>query len=91
VKQITLRGIPGEIEKKARREADSKGLSLNKAFLSLLQRSSGIGLRAKKRNKTLNHDLDHLSGKWTKEEAETFDRNLGLQRRIDETLWKKIE
>ena len=91
MKQITLRGIPEEIEKKARKEANSKGLSLNKAFLSLLKGSSGIGIRPKKRHKTLNHDLDHLSGKWTKEEAETFDRNLGLQRRIDETLWKKTE
>ena len=91
VKQITLRGIPKEVEKKARREADSKGLSLNKAFLSLLKESSRIGLRAKKRNKALCHDLDHLSGKWSKEEAETFNRSLGLQRKIDEDLWKKTE
>ncbi|MEI9479111.1 MAG: hypothetical protein WCO26_21415 [Deltaproteobacteria bacterium] len=91
MKQITLRGIPEDIEKKAKKEADSKGLSLNKAFLSLLKGSAGMSLKAKKRNKTLNHDLDHLSGKWTKEEAETFDRNLGLQRRIDEDLWKKTE
>jgi hypothetical protein len=91
VKQITLRGIPEEIEKKAKKEADSKGLSLNKAFLSLLKGSSGISLKAKKRTKTLNHDLDHLSGKWTKEEAETFNRNLRPQRKIDEDLWKKTE
>jgi len=91
LKQVTLRGIPEDIEKKAKKEADSKGVKLNKAFLSLLKGSSGIRLKAKKRTKTLNHDLDHLSGKWTKEEAETFDRNLGLQRRIDEDLWKKTE
>ena len=79
------------LEKKARKEADSKGLSLNKAFLSLLKGSAGIRLKAKKRNKTLNHDLDHLSGKWTKEEAEAFDKNLRFQRRIDEDLWKKTD
>jgi CO dehydrogenase/acetyl-CoA synthase alpha subunit len=91
VKRITLRGIPEDIEKKVRKEAESKGLSLNKAFLSLLKTSLGVRLKAKKRSKALNHDLDHLSGKWTKEEAETFNRNLGLQRRIDEDLWKKTK
>jgi hypothetical protein len=91
LKQITLRGIPAEIEKKARKEAGNKGLSLNKAFLSLLKGSSGIRLKAKKRSKLLNHDLDHLSGKWTKEEAEAFDRTLRFQRSIDEDLWKKTE
>ena len=91
MKQITLRGIPKEIEKRARKEADSKGLSLNKAFLSLLKGTSGIGLKSKKRSNPLHHDLDHLSGKWTKEEAETFDRSLRLQRRIDEDVWKKKE
>ena len=91
LKQITLRGIPKEIEKKARKEADSKGLSLNKAFLSLLTGASGTGLKSKKKSNMLNRDLDHLSGKWTKEEAESFDRSLRLQRRIDEDLWKKKE
>ena len=91
MKQMTLRGIPEEVEKKVKKEAERKGLSLNKAFLSLLEGSAGIRQKAKKRNKTLNHDLDHLSGRWTKEEAESFGRSLGLQRRIDEDLWKKTE
>jgi len=91
VKQITLRGIPEEIEKKVRKEADRKGLSFNRAFLSILEGSSGIRLNAKKREKTLNHDLDHLSGKWTKEEGEAFNKTLGLQRSIDEDLWKKTK
>jgi len=89
VKQITLRGIPEEIEKKARKEADNKGVSLNKAFLSILEGSSGTKPNEKRGKKTLHHDLDHLSGKWTKEEAETFDRSLRIQRSIDEDLWKK--
>jgi hypothetical protein len=91
MKQITLRGIPEEIEKKLKKEAERKGLSLNKAFLSLLAGSAGIRRNANKRHKPLNHDLDHLSGKWTKEDAETFGKSLELQRRIDEALWKKTE
>ncbi len=91
MKQITLRGIPEEIAKKARKEAGNKGLSLNKAFLSLLKASSAPGPKSKMRSKPLNHDLDHLSGKWTHEEAETFSRSLTVQRRIEEALWKKTE
>ncbi len=88
MKQITIRGIPDDIERKARREAERKGLSFNKAFLSLLKTSAGTKERKKR---VLHHELDHLCGIWTKEEAEVFQKHLGFQRRIDEDLWKKTE
>ena len=34
------------------------------------------------------HDLDHLSGGWSKEESQQFERNLKDQRHIDEDIWK---
>jgi hypothetical protein len=37
LKQITLRGIPVEIERMIKREAEKNGLSLNRAFISLLE------------------------------------------------------
>jgi hypothetical protein len=37
LKQITLRGIPAEVERMIKREAEKKGLSLNKAFVSLYE------------------------------------------------------
>jgi len=89
LKQITVRGIPDEIEKIVKREAKTKGSSLNKAFISLLERATGIKTKEKKR--TLYHDLDHLFGVWTKEDASMFNKNLQLQREIDKDLWKKIE
>ena len=88
MKQITIRGIPDEVEKIIRKEAEKKGESLNKAFLSLLEKLSGVKGKEKKK-KTLYHDLDHLSGVWTKEEWATFKKNLGFQRKIDEEIWKK--
>ena len=88
LKQITIRGIPGEVEKVVKKEAERKGMSLNKAFISLLEKAAGIKKEAKKQ-KSLYHDLDHLCGIWTKEEAKAFERNLELQREIDEDLWKK--
>ena len=41
MKQMTLRGVPVEIERMIKREAESKGLSLNKAFISLLGKITG--------------------------------------------------
>lgn len=48
------------------------------------------GIKTKKEaEKPLYHDLDHLWGVWTKEEAASFMKNLEIQRRIDEDQWKK--
>jgi hypothetical protein len=85
LKQITLRGISPEIEKAVKKEAEKKGLSLNKAFLALIERVAGAG----ERKKPLHHDLDRFSGIWTKEESSIFEERLEFQRRIDEDLWKK--
>ncbi|MBA4348459.1 MAG: hypothetical protein C0415_00510 [Thermodesulfovibrio sp.] len=87
MKQITIRSIPNEIEKIVKKEASEKGLSLNKAFISLLERGSVV--KAIKKRKTLYHDLDHLSGIWSDEEAARFNSILEMQRKIDEDLWKK--
>lgn len=59
MKQITLRDIPYEIEKLIKREAEKKGLSLNKAFLSLLEKATDIKAKEKKK-RAIHHDLDHL-------------------------------
>lgn len=88
MKQITVRGIPEDIRKLIKREAEKKGVSINKAFISVLEKASG---KKAKEKKLLHHDLDRLSGIWTKEEAKTFQRSLALQRTIDEDLWKKEE
>ena len=90
LKQITLRGVPVEIEKMIKREAESKGLSLNKAFISLLGKTTGTKENSQKR-KFLHHDLDHLCGIWTKKEAEEFIQTVEFQRTIDEDLWKKAK
>ena len=90
MKQITLRGIPVDIEKMIKREAERKGLSLNKAFISLLEKAADTKEKVQKR-KSLHHDLDHLCGIWTRREAEEFTKNVELQRAIDEDLWKNAK
>ena len=87
MKQITLRGIPADLERMIKREAEDKRLSLNKAFISLLEKATGRKEKVPKR-KFLHHDLDHLCGVWTKREAEAFLKSVEFQRTIDEDLWK---
>ena len=90
LKQITLRGIPVEIERMIKIEAERKGLSLNKAFISLVEKATGTKEKMQKR-KSMHHDLDHLCGIWTKRDAEEFTQNVEFQRTIDEGLWKNTK
>ena len=85
--QITVRGIPPEIEKAIRNESKRKNISLNKTIVSLLKKA--VGGRIKKASKEIvYHDIDHLSGAWSRDEAQQFERNLKDQRQIDEDVWK---
>ena len=90
LKQITLRGIPVEIERMIKKEAERKGLSLNKAFISLVEKATGTKEKMQKR-KSMHHDLDYLCGIWTKRDAEEFTKNVEFQRTIDEGLWKNTK
>jgi hypothetical protein len=85
-----VRGIPVDIERMIKREAESKGLSLNRAFVSILEKATGTKEKVQKK-RSLHHDLDHLCGIWTKSEAEEFTNSVEFQRRIDEDLWKKAK
>ncbi len=90
MKQITIRSIPDEVKKTVQKEAAQKGVSLNKAIISLLERAVGTKPPEKKK-KVLYNDLDHLAGLWSREEAAEFDKNLKAQRKVDAELWKKTK
>ena len=91
MKQITVRGLPPEVEKIIKKEAHRKGLSLNKAFVSVLERAATGKKDVKKKGKILYHDLDPFFGIWNNEESAEFQKSLDFQRKIDEGLWKKTE
>lgn len=40
MRQITLRDVPEDVERVVRNEAENNGMSLNKAFLSVLRRGA---------------------------------------------------
>ena len=88
MKQITIRSIPDEVKKTVQKEAAQKGVSLNKAIISLLERAVGTKAEEKKK-RVLYDDLDHLAGLWSREEAAQFDKTLKAQRKVDTELWKR--
>jgi len=84
--QLTVRGIDAKLHQYLKQEAERRGESVNRYVLSLLRNAAGeeIGVQ-----KTLRyHDLDHLAGTWTEDEAEAFDQQLAAQRTIDEEIWR---
>lgn len=84
MRTITLRNLPPELEQGVEAKARELGLSLSKTVIRLLHERLAApsplgGVRY--------HDLDHLAGSWTSEEAAEFERGLKDQRRIDPELW----
>ncbi|MEK6525494.1 MAG: hypothetical protein AABZ22_01335 [Nitrospirota bacterium] len=86
MKAITLRNLPPEVAKTVQQRAKQKKTSVNKAVIELLEES--VGDKVKKKEKVRYHDLDHLAGTWSKEEAEAFEKLIAEQRTIDPELWK---
>ncbi len=87
MKQITIRNIPEEVKKAIQKEAQRKGVSMSKAIISLLERTVETKSTEKKK-RVLYHDLDHLAGIWSQEEAKEFGRNTRMFEKIDEDVWK---
>jgi hypothetical protein len=86
MKAITLRNLPPEIARAVHRRAKQKKTSVNTAVIDLLEESAGT--RAHTSVPVRYHDLDHLAGTWTENEAAAFETLLTEQRRIDPELWK---
>ncbi len=94
---ITVRNLPPDVAELVRRKATEEDLSLNKAVIRLLKERLELarGPSREKREpshesegRTLHHDLDHLAGTWTDNEADEFDALLQEQRGIDPGLWE---
>lgn len=87
MRQITLRGIPDEIESIAREEAKCRGVSLNKAFLSLLRKGTEQKGPVRRKRSKGTSEFSAFLGLWNDEDAAIFDHSLREQREIDAELW----
>lgn len=86
MKAITLRNLPPDVARTVQQRAKQKKTSVNKAVIELLEES--VGSKRKKKAPVRYHDLDHLAGTWTKEEAAALEAFIAEQRTIDPELWK---
>jgi len=88
MRQMTIRNIPDEVEAIVRSEADSRGVSLNKAYLTLLKRGAQhtAGIEAPQKRK--KGRFARFCGIWSEEEAAAFDESTLSQRSIDKELWQ---
>lgn len=86
MKAITLRNLPPDVARTVQQRAKQKKTSVNKAVIELLEEA--VGGKGKKKSPVRYHDLDHLAGTWTKEEAAAFETLIAEQRTIDPELWK---
>lgn len=82
---ITLRNLSPEVLKIIRRRAMEGKTSINKVVVGVLEEC--LGLTGHRRN-VVHHDLDHVIGSWTRQQADQFERTLTAQRQIDRDLWK---
>lgn len=80
--QTTVRGIPEDLEHQLRERARRSGESLNRTLIRLLREAVGLNPSRKKR------DLSALSGTWSQEEADEFDREVRRFEVIDDELWR---
>jgi len=85
MRTITLRKVPTEVMRRILERAREKDLSLAKAVVSLLEDRLGLNSQTQEHS---HHDLDHLSGSWSKDEADDFSGFLAEQRSIDDESWK---
>ncbi|KAA3655694.1 MAG: antitoxin [Chloroflexi bacterium] len=84
--QLTVRGVGRKLHDALKLEANRRGVSVNRVVLALLREALGLSMKQEDSDETF-HDLDHLAGTWTDEDAETFMKGVEDQRKIDEALW----
>jgi hypothetical protein len=89
MRQMTLRDIPEEIEMIARNEANKQGVSLNKAFMTLLRRATQPTVtQTSAVDRSRISRFSRFCGVWSDTEAAEFNTALMNQRSIDQELWQ---
>jgi hypothetical protein len=61
-----------------------KGQSINTTVIDLLKKGIGLQMEANKKR-----DFSFISGTWTQEESDEFQKNITFCESIDKNIWKK--
>ena len=81
MKHLTIRNLPPDVAQALEREKRRRGESLTQTVIGLL--SKGLGVGAPRSN-----GLANLSGKWSEEDLEEFERAVAPFAEIDDELWR---
>ena len=84
MKAITIRGIDQTMSEKLKQSAKSRKMSVNQYLLETIEEN--LGLKKTLHSKIYN-DLDHLFGRWSKEEFQQIQAKINSERKIDNELW----
>ena len=82
---LTLRHIPAPVEKAIREKAANEHVSLNKAVVGILEETISGKQKPPSRR---YHDLDWMSGIWSRKQSDDFQKQLDKTRSIDTELWE---
>ena len=86
MKTITVRGLDETLIQKLKDTASKESKSVNQLILDTIR--SHMGLNKVKKYTLVHHDIDHLFGKWSKEEFESIQNKIDSERVIDEEIWR---
>ncbi|MEK6558376.1 MAG: hypothetical protein AABZ14_08785 [Candidatus Margulisiibacteriota bacterium] len=82
---ITIRNIDNQLNEILKQNAKKNNLSLNRWLLQVLNRVAG---NEKNVQLQTHHELDALSGGWSKKDVQAFDKNTKLFEQVDGEIWK---
>lgn len=86
MEQLTIHDVDDDLYAALERAAQQHGISLNQYVVNVLKQAAGMANGASEEQ--VYHDLDHLAGAWSPEEAEEFNRIIMEARTIDPEMWK---
>ena len=86
MKSITVRGIDPLLAEKLKMAAKKQSKSVNQFIIDMLKQD--MGMRKQKKFTIIHHDLDHLFGKWSKNDFKCIQQKIDRERRIDKELWQ---
>jgi hypothetical protein len=87
VNQLTVRGLDPRLTAEIQKLARAKGISMNKAALSILARGAGLDLPATN-ERQIGRAIDRFVGIWTDVQARDFSRSTRSLEQVDEDFWK---
>lgn len=86
--EITITNCPLELEKALRKTAETRGISIDKAAVHLMQQGAGLEV-SENDSAPIGNALDAYFGTWTREEADDLREAIRtLDQANDAHFWK---